>query len=353
MSRFPQRPTLTHVANEAAVSTVTVSRVLQGSDKVAPATKKRVHEAMERIGYFGNAAATNLVSGRTTSIGVIASHADDYGYSSTLKGIEEAAREREKAVLISVIDGSDEKEVRRGVGLVVSNAVSGIIVMDFEAAGHSILPIVPNYLPVVSATGLDGKENPGRSFVSMDLHEGGKQLGTHLIKQGHQTIFILAPPYERLIQRRSLGILDVLTEARLPHYPLIQCRDWQPHAGYDGTMQLLDEYGDQVTAIACGNDEIALGAIRAVLDRGLRVPEDISVTGFDDHPLAAYSVPPLTTVRQDFVELGRLAFNLLDALIEDNSLPETRAVTPELILRSSVASPNPNRGLGALTSSSR
>jgi len=342
---FPQRPTLADVAAEAGVSTVTVSRVVEGSDKVAASTRERVLAAMDRIGYFGNAAASSLVSGRATTIGVIASNTADFGYATTIRGIEQAARDTDMSVLISVIEGEDPASVRRAVSTVASHALAGVVVIDFDAAAHAVLPALPAYLPVVSTTqpGLDAS---GRPHVYIDEFEGALTAATHLIELGHRSILVLAPPDRRPQRRRPLGVETALTRAHLPHYPVVLCADWQPRSGYAGAVELLDAYGDQVTAIACGNDEIALGAIRAIRDRGLRVPEDVSVVGFDDHPVSAYSSPALTTMHQDFETLGRLAFDQLDALIAGREAPAAQSLTAALVVRETTAAPNPERGPG-------
>jgi DNA-binding LacI/PurR family transcriptional regulator len=336
---FPQRPTLADVAVAAGVSTVTVSRVIEGSDKVADKTRERVHDAMDRIGYFGNAAASHLVSGRATSIGIVTSNTADYGYAATIHGIEKRARELDMSVLISVIEGDDVPSIRKVVSTVASHALGGVVVLDFDAGAHAALPALPKYLPAVVATGQSDGSGIDRPFIQMDEYEGGGLAARHLIELGHRSIFILAPHDTRPTERRSLGILDALTQARLPHYPVIRCADWKPRSGYNGANELLDNYGDQVTAIACANDEVALGAIRALLDRGLRVPEDVSVIGFDDHPLAAFASPPLTTIRQDFDTVGELSFLLLDALMSGRDVPEERRVQPELVVRGSTAAP--------------
>lgn len=339
MNGFPQRPTLADVAVAAGVSTVTVSRVIEGSDKVAEKTRERVHDAMDRIGYFGNAAASHLVSGRATAIGIVTSNTADYGYAATIHGIEKRAREMDMSVLISVIEGSDVPSVRKVVSTVASHALGGVVVVDFDAGAHAALPALPKYLPAVSATGQSEGSGVDRPYVLMDEYDGGAMAARHLIELGHRSIFILAPHDTRPTERRSLGILDALTEARLPHYPVIRVEDWRPRSGYNGANELLDNYGDQVTAIACANDEVALGAIRAILDRGLRVPEDVSVIGFDDHPLAAFASPPLSTIRQDFDRVGELSFAVLDALMAGRELPEERRVQPELVVRGSTAPP--------------
>ncbi|GAB3618323.1 LacI family DNA-binding transcriptional regulator [Okibacterium endophyticum] len=339
MRAFPQRPTLADVATHAGVSTVTVSRVLEGSPKVSDKTRERVQEAMEQIGYFGNAAASQLVSGRATTIGIVTSNTADYGYAATIHGIEKRAREVDMSVLISVIEGSDPVSIRKTVGTVASHALGGVVVIDYDAGAQAVLPSLPDYLPVVSATTQSGGSGVARPFSLIDEYDGSALAARHLIELGHRSIFILAPHDPRPTERRSLAILDALTAARLPHYPVIRCADWRPSSGYDAATELLDNYGDQVTSIACANDEVALGAIRAVLDRGLRVPEDISVIGFDDHPLAAFASPRLTTIRQDFEEVGAHAFSLLHSLIDGRAVPNNQAVQPELIVRGSTAAP--------------
>jgi DNA-binding LacI/PurR family transcriptional regulator len=339
VNTFPQRPTLADVAAAAGVSTVTVSRVIDGSAKVAPKTRDRVHEAMDRIGYFGNAAASQLVSGRATSIGIVTSNTADYGYAATIHGIEKQAREFDMSVLICVIEGADQASVRKAVATVASHALGGVVVVDFDAGAQTVLPALPDYLPVVSATTLSEGSGVDRPFSLIDEYDGATLAARHLIELGHRSIFILAPHDDRPIERRSLGILDALTAARLPHYPIIRCADWSPQSGYDAANEMLDNYGTQVTSIACANDEVALGAIRALLDRGLRVPEDVSVIGFDDHPLAAFASPPLTTIRQNFEELGAHAFTLLDSLMEGRELPARPAIRPELVVRLSTSAP--------------
>lgn len=339
MKAFPQRPTLADVANSAGVSIVTVSRVIEGSPKVAEKTRDRVLEAMDHIGYFGNAAASQLVSGRATTIGIVTSNTADYGYAATIHGIEKSARESDMSVLISVIEGSDRASVRKTVSTVASHALAGVVVVDYDAGAEAVLPALPGYLPVVAATTRARESATTRPLSLTDEYDGASLAAQHLIGLGHRSIFILAPHDSRPTERRSLGIIDALTAARLPHYPVIRCHDWSPRAGYEAAAELFDNYGDQVTAVACANDEVALGAIRAALDRGLRIPEDVSVIGFDDHPLAEFASPRLTTIRQDFESVGANAFALLLELIDGSEASGDRSVGPELVVRATTAPP--------------
>lgn len=346
MNGFPARPTLADVAAAAGVSPITVSRVVEGSNKVAAATKARVHAAMEAIGYYGNAAASNLVSGRGGAIGIVTSNTVDYGYAATIHGIEQGARALDMPVLISVIEGADPDSVHKSVRDVASHALAGVVVMDFDESAHAVLPALPAYLPVVSATSPPEGSGVDRPYAYMDEYQGGRLVAQHLIEQGHNTVFILAPFETNPSERRSRGILDGLSAAKLPLYPVVRCTDWGPRSGYEGADRLLTDYGNRVTAIACANDQVAFGAVRALADRGLRVPEDVSVVGFDNHPLAAFAFPPLTTINQDFETQGRIAFELLAALIAGDEHPEATCIEPTLIVRQSTAPPNPDRGLG-------
>jgi DNA-binding LacI/PurR family transcriptional regulator len=344
---FPARPTIADVARHAEVSTVTVSRVIEGSTKVAEATRDRVLAAMDAIGYFGNAAATSLVSGRAGTIAVVTSTTSDFGYATTISGIEQRARQHGMAVLIAVIEGEGSDAIRSTVRTVASHAVAGVVVLDFDPPAHAVIPALPAYLPAVSTKGPGLGEELTRPSVSIDEYQGAIEATEHLIALGHRTVFVLAPPHDETRERRSEGVQDALTAARLPQYPIIRCDDWKPRSGYAGTRELLDRYGDAVTALACANDEIAFGAIRAIYDLGLTVPGDVSVVGFDDDPAAEYTRPALTTVRQDFLALGSAAFDLLHGVLDGGTDVTLERHLPELVVRESTAAPNPRRGLRA------
>lgn len=346
MTGFPPRPTVADVAAEAGVAAITVSRVLEGSDKVAAATRAKVTAAMERLGYYGNAAATQLVSGRPQSIGVVTSNVADYGYGSTIRGIERRAREAQMSILIAVIEDSEPGDIRQTVATVASHALAGVVVLDFDEVAHAVIPALPPYLPVVTTTRPEQSRSEERPHVYIDDYLGAVAAAEHLIALGHRSVFVIGQPNYAPGERRTAGTLDVLSAAKLPHYPVVPADSWRPEAGYRAGADLADSYGTDVTAVVCGNDELALGAIRAFSERGLRVPEDISVTGFDDNPMAAYATPALTTVAQDFTALGRASFDLLHALITGEEPPEPVALVPELVVRETTAAPNPNRGLG-------
>jgi DNA-binding LacI/PurR family transcriptional regulator len=340
---------LADVAAHAGVSTVTVSRVVEGSDKVARKTRERVQAAMDELGYFGNAAATQLVSGRSRAVGVVASNTVEFGYSRVIAGTEQSARLKDLAVLIVVAEGEDEEAVRKTVATLASQALAGVVAIDFDPLGRAVAEALPAYLPAVAATAPHPGYNPRLPSVSIDEYEGTVAAAKHLIEAGHRSIFILDSPSVEAQGRRSKGVLDTLDAAHLPHYPTFRCADWSPASGYAAARELLAAYGDAITAIVCANDEIALGAMRAIREAGLTVPGDISLVGYDDNPLAAFAQPPLTTIRQDFIELGRQAFDLLTDLLEGVAAPDglnsPQLIKPSLVIRESTAPPNPARGL--------
>lgn len=338
-------PTLHDVAERAGVSLSTVSRVVENSDRVAVKTKQKVLGAMEELGYFGNAAARQLASGASSSIGIITSSTSHYGYSRTIEGIEAAARLAGRSTQIAVIDQADQESVRESVAMVVSQNPGGVLVLDYDEPGHAALRMLPKHIPTVAVSS-KGFESPTVDYACIDDVDGGYVLSKHLLELGHRSIFVVAPRQELGGNTRRMGIERGLAEARLPQYPVALCDAWLPSAGYDTGKQLLEDYGSKVTAIVCANDELAVGVLRAVSDAGLRVPEDISVAGFDDHDVSAFLRPSLTTVRQDFVELGKNAYELLASRIVDRSGQPVQAVLKSVLIhRESTGPAHPERGL--------
>ena len=339
VNSFPQRPTLADVAAAAGVSRVTVSRVVEGSPQVSATTRKRVEQAMDRLGYFGNAAASQLVSGRARTVGIVTSNVADYGYACAIRGIEQRARLHDMAVLIVVIEGAEADLVRKTVATLAGHALAGVIAMDWDPTAHAVVPALPAYLPVVSTKPPVPGAVHHRPHVSIDERAGAHIAVDHLIKLGHRAIFVLGPPNDDPQDGRCWGALDALTDARLPHYPVVRCADWSAGAGYAAACTMLDGWQDQITAVSCANDQIAVGTVRAIFEHGLRVPEDISVVGFDNDPLAAFGRPSLTTMNQDFVQLGERAFDLLLDVIAGAAVIETPPEIPTLVVRESTAPP--------------
>ncbi|XBH20390.1 LacI family DNA-binding transcriptional regulator [Jonesiaceae bacterium BS-20] len=337
-------PTLTDVAKFAGVSLSTVSRVVEDSTKVTAATRDKVKAAMQEIGYYGNAAARQLVSGSSSTIGIITSSTSHYGYSRTIEGIEAEARKAGTATLIAVADNESDEAVRQAISIVVSQNPAGVLILDFDDIGSAVLGAIPKHLATVAVTSA-GRTNPEVVSICIDDYAGGYNLGKHLISQGHRSIFMIGPNDFPQQGTRSDGVAKALREARLPQYPSFQADDWFPASGYKVATEILENYGERVTAIICGNDELAVGAMRAIAEKNLRVPQDVSCAGFDDHHVSAYLPTALTTIRQDFKQLGTNAYQLLTEVITDKEAPpKMTVIEPTLIARESTGEANLNRG---------
>nr|WP_250649011.1 MULTISPECIES: LacI family DNA-binding transcriptional regulator [unclassified Actinomyces] len=341
-----KRPTIADVAQEAGVSTVTVSRVLAGSDQVSEATTRKVRRAIDALGYYGNSVARQLVSGRPETLGIVTTDTITYGYAQTISGVERQARDAGMSSLICVLDLGDHERADDAVRSMLGHPLAGVVIIDFDADAHRVIGMLPTYMPVVAIGEPHTVSSSERPYVAFDEYEGARALVNRLIELGHTSVFIIAQPNNDPPERRSVGALDALRDACLPTYPVSRCQEWSPEEGRRLCTHILERYGEAVTAVVCPNDEIAVGAMRAVADAGLRVPEDVSVTGFDGVPIGAQLSPSLTTVRQDFVLAGRQAVDLLlghhDAA--DGGPPHAE-IHPEVIERESIAPPNPARGL--------
>jgi DNA-binding LacI/PurR family transcriptional regulator len=311
-ARSPDRaPAITDVARLAGVSVPTVSRVITGSTPVRPEKRDRVLAAIAELGYRPNGAARALVAGRQSAIAVLTGGTNLYGYATTLLGIEEAARRAGFIAMITVIDSEDPEIVRASVDLALAHPVAGVIVVKFDPASVKALHLLPPSLPVVAASGARSRGVP---HAVLDDTAAAIQATEYLLSLGHRTVHHVAIPAAGRRSGRAGGWRKALERAGAEVPEPLQC-SWDPQEGHQVGLRLAGR--DEVTAVLCGNDELALGVMRGLYERGRRVPEDVSVVGFDGHPLGAVSVPTLTTVEQDFVGLGRRAFDLLAGLLDD------------------------------------
>jgi len=322
------------VARLAGVSHQTVSRVLNDHPNVRPLTRDRVLAAIRELAYRPNAAARTLVTRRTHTLGVITADTMLYGPASMLYGFERAAHD---AYFVSVasLPALDRRSMLDAVERFLGQGIEGIIVIATQDTAVAALAHVPPEVPLV-AVGC-GTRAPVTS-VAIDNRVGAAAATRYLLGLGHQTVYHLAGPASCLDAKERLdGWREAMREADVPE-PAVLAGDWSASSGYALGAQLAVEPG--LTAIFCGNDAMALGAIGALAERGLRVPEDVSIVGFDDVPEAGYYLPPLTTVRQDFGEVGRRALGtLVDRM--SGAIPVGRRVrvAPEMIVRASAAGP--------------
>lgn len=328
-------PVLADVARAAGVSVPTVSRVLSGVTRVSDDKRVQVMRAIEELGYHPNAAARALVTGQRSIIGVLTGDTTRYGYASTIQGIEEAARSAGLVVAITVVGAADEEAVRAAVGLALGQPLAGVIVLEFDIQGSRALAALPDTVAVAAVSSTAGNGRIPRALF--DDHQGGWDATNYLLGLGHRTVHHVAVPGSGRPSGRMLGWREALKAAGAP-VPRPLETDWTARSGYDAALRLAKR--DDVTAVLCGNDEVAFGVIKGLQDAGLRVPDDISVAGFDDHPLAQLWTPALTTMAQDFAELGRSAVGFLLGRLTGDQF-EAPSANLHLVVRDSTAPPRP------------
>jgi DNA-binding LacI/PurR family transcriptional regulator len=326
------------VARLAGVSHQTVSRVVNGSTQVRPETRDKVLAAMEKLDYRPNPVARALVTGRSRTLGLVTFDTALYGPASTLVGFERAAHAAGYFVSIVSLESLDRAEVERAVARLHDMGVDGIIVIAPHVATTNALWNLPAALPVVAVE--VGPENDV-PVVAVDQYQGARLATEHLLALGHRTVHHVAGPPDWIeAQRRIDGWRDALDAAGAPG-PTPLRGDWSPRSGYEIALQLL-EAGD-LTAVFVANDQMALGLLRALHEHGRDVPSDVSVVGFDDIPEAEFFSPPLTTIRQDFAEMGRRGLRLLLAQIDGQVDVARQETVPAIMVQRSSTAPARHR----------
>ncbi|GAB4400697.1 MAG: substrate-binding domain-containing protein [Anaerolineales bacterium] len=328
--------TIRDVAQQAGVSHMTVSRVINGDARVSEETRARVQQAIRELDYRPSAIARSLARGSTRTLACIVPNLTDYTFASIIEGAEAEAR-RQGYFLLSSSAPDEESFEKLIVSLVNARRVDGLLI--FNAYADARHTRIPQGVPVV----LVGARHRGQAFSSVALDEpraAAQALG-HLLALGHRDfLFISGIPAEDCTQGRTEGVRNALQAAMVAwDAQRLYIGDWSATSGYAAVNHALTQ-GTRFTAIFAYNDRMALGAVRALREHGLRVPEDVSVIGFDDMPLVAYCDPPLTTLRQDTAEIGRAAAALLMQALENPQNPHQHLQLPvELIVRASTAAP--------------
>jgi DNA-binding LacI/PurR family transcriptional regulator len=352
-------PAMSDVARLAGVSHQTVSRVLNDHPSVRPETRDRVLDAIATLGYRRNSAARALVTMRSATIGVVTTGSALYGPTSTLIAVEEAAREQGYFVSVATIRRYDGDTMHRVLEHFMDQGVEGIVVIapqtDVAAAVDSFRAPVPVIMiaardrpgtddgadvdeaPVVASPARAGAVLP----IAVDQRLGGRLATEHLLGLGHETVLHLSGPLDWFDAReRETGWRNALEDRGLPVPEPIRGGEWSSDRGYAVGRELSRALraGDGPTAVFAGNDQLALGLLRAFWESGVRVPHDVSVVGFDDVAGAGNFIPPLTTVRQPFGALGRRCMAvMLDALEGGGIGPAS--IPAELVVRESTTSP--------------
>jgi DNA-binding LacI/PurR family transcriptional regulator len=328
-------PTMADVAALAGVSHQTVSRVLNGLPGVRPDTARRVHESIQELGYRRNIAARLLASTRSRTVGVMIWGTSQFGPAQVLLGLKAAARESDYRLSTVDISETTPEAVQLAIDQLLEQTPEAVIVVVPHQTVLRIANDIDLGIPTVVVEG-DLSRTPLTAGV--DNVQGARLATRHLIDLGHETVVHLAgPPGWAESAARVDGWRAELTDAGLTVPALRWGGDWSPDSGYQAGRTLARE--KDITAVFAANDQMALGLLAALRDAGRRVPEDVSVVGFDDLPESAYFAPPLTTIRQDFGELGRRAMRLVERVLAGEESPSTELVPTVLVPRASTAPP--------------
>ena len=335
-----QRPvTLLDVARLAGVSAATVSRALEKPKSVAEATRARVMEAVVACGYTPNAVARNLRKQETRLITILLADVTNPFFNEIVRGIEQVARENNYSVLLADSENDPGRANAYG-SLLAARRTDGMILLNGRLPVGLQLPVEKSVdAPIVVAC--EYLPNVDLPTVQIDNIAAAKQAAEHLLRLGHRRIgFVTGPVWNVLSRDRLYGYRDAVLERGLAFdLALVVNGDFSIQSGIVATVSLLN-LPSPPTAIFASNDEMAFGAIRAARDAGLRVPEDISVVGFDDIRFAAFVDPPLTTIRQPGQEIGRRAMGHLVKILGGERITDRRMLLPtELIVRGSTAAP--------------
>lgn len=325
------RPSIYDVAERAGVSHMTVSRVLNGHPNIRDTTRQRVLAAIEELSYTRSSIARALATNRAMRIGVLVDSPVQHGPNSTLRALESAAREAGYAISAFSMSPQDESQIGLGVIELVTQGVDALCVIAPRVSSLDLLRQQETGLPTLV---IKAEPDPHMHTAAVDQHAGARLATAHLIELGHRNILHLAGPLDWYDARaREQAWREELSASGLS-VTAPDVGDWTSDFGYEfGRSHDLEG----ATAIFAANDQMALGVIHGLTERGLRVPEDVSVVGFDDLPDARHFLPPLTTVRQDFAELGTLALRLIIEAIEGDEGTEHEMIHPTLIVRSSTA----------------
>ncbi|WP_062521785.1 LacI family DNA-binding transcriptional regulator [Demequina silvatica] len=320
--------TIYDVAAAAGVSHQTVSRYLKGFEGIRPETRAKVERALADLEYRPNLTARSLTTGRSRRIGALTHDIDKYGPSKLLGAASAAARDAGYVLDIVTLDTGDTASITQALAMIAEHDVEGILALSSTDEMTSAFERIDFRVPALIATELDEPVRVESQLATV----GMPALVRHLSSLGHRTILHLAGPSQWSAARnRTRALASATAEDGLTIVRTIE-GDWSAASGYAAIKVLADL---DATAIVSANDQMALGAMLALGERGLSVPGDVSVTGIDDIPDAAFFCPPLTTLRMDLNGSGRDAVRELISRIDGSEAHDPRAVQSELIVRRS------------------
>jgi DNA-binding LacI/PurR family transcriptional regulator len=327
------KPVMADVARLAGVSHQTVSRVINGSSNIRPATKARVEEAISELGYRPNTAARALVTRRSGIIGIVGSNSGLYGPASIQRSVQEAARAAGYFSSLVPLAAVTPDELNSALDHLARQSVEAIVMIVGREDALAVVRSTHAGVPLIVVEG----DLSGRGLtVGVDQIKGARLATQHLVDLGHRAIDHVAGPltYTEAKGRRT-GYEAAMRDAGLVPGELFE-GDWTPASGYRLGRELTRRSSS--TAVFVANDQMAIGVMHAFAEAGVRVPDDVSIVGFDDIPESGYLNPALTTVKQDFHVLGQRAIELVTKTLEGApaSMP---LLAPEIIIRASTAPP--------------
>jgi DNA-binding LacI/PurR family transcriptional regulator len=343
-----ERPTLQTVADHLGVSRATVSNAYNRPDQLSPALRERVLAAARELGYSGpDPAARGLRLRRTGTVGVLLGESLTYAFTDPaaalfLEGVARTGEKLGTAMLLipSPVGDDATSAVRNAV-------VDGFCIYCVSDSRHQLTAVLERRLPTVL---IEGDPIPGAGRVDIDQRSGAHAAAEHLRQLGHERVGVLAERLQSddfrgwVSEERLAGATEPVSRGRVlgyreafPSAPVFEARGNRFEAGYQAAAEMLDEH-PELTAILAETDMLAFGTQRLAAERGLRIPEDLSLVGFDDIPPAARNQPPLTTVRQPLTEKGQIAYELLQELLAGEA-PRNVMLPVELVVRESTAPP--------------
>ncbi|WP_166238186.1 catabolite control protein A [Paenibacillus turpanensis] len=330
--------TIYDVAREAGVSMATVSRVVNNNPNVKPQTRKKVFEAIERLGYRPNAVARGLASKKTTTVGVVIPDISNPIFSEVARGIEDIANMYHYNIILCNADKRKDKEIRV-VNTLLEKQVDGLLFMGGVVTEEHIQAFRTASVPIVLCATTDEKEM--MPAVDIDHEAAAFDAVNELIRQGHRKIAMISGTlqdpangfaryqgYKRALEQAGIALRD----------EYVRVGNYRYESGLELTKYFV-ELEDRPTAIFTATDEMAIGAIHTIQDMGLRVPADISVISVDNIRMASMVRPQLTTVAQPMYDIGAVAMRLLTKLMKKENVQQNRVILPhEIITRNSVTS---------------
>lgn len=326
--------TIRDVAKRADVSISTVSRVIQDAPNVLPETRARIKEAIEYLDYHPNRLAQQFRTQQSKNILVIVPGIGNTFFSSVLQGIESVVQKKDYSILL--VDSHGDRAIEtRCYEMLAQKLVDGIITLSIGIPKEELKQLAVQYPIVIGCRYFSDDEIPN---VTIDNIKATKDITTYLLNLGHKKICYLAGPLDLLLYKDRLeGYSQALKERGLPvsRNLIVNCNTGAK-GGYDAVSSLVCHADTKFSAIVASGDSMAVGAIRALNDHNIKVPDDVAVTGFDDIELAALSSPSLTTVRQPKFQIGvRCAEKLLNLIAEKPLLTYRDILNYELIIRES------------------